>query len=175
IYGTQAGEGAESTTDSVTVTVVEDDDPDVEPVSIAATEGGAEVPPSGVAVEGSGEPGGAVTLDVDGTEVGSAEVGDEGNWSAETGELEPGEHTITATQAVEGAESTTDSVTVTVVEDDDPDVEPVSIAAPEDGAEIAPSGVAVALPGALPSSVTLDVDGTEVGQADVGDEGNWSA
>src|SRR5699024_12105948 len=136
IYGTQAGEGAESTTDSVTVTVVEDDDPDVEPVSIAATEGGAEVPPSGVAVECSGDPGGAVTLDVDGTEVGSAEVGDEGNWSAEKVGRESCGDTVSATEAVEGAESTTDAVTVTGGVDAGAAVEPVRIAAAEDCDEV---------------------------------------
>src|SRR5690625_5004647 len=165
------------TTDSVTVTVVEDDgEPDVEPVNITAPEDGAEVSPSGAAVEGSGEPGGTVTLDVDGEEAGQADVDDDGNWSAETGELETGERTITATQAVEGAEATTDSVTVTVVEDDgEPDVEPVNIAAPEDGAEVSPSGAAVEGSGEPGGTVTLDVDGEEAGQADVDDDGNWSA
>ncbi len=88
---------------------------DIADVVITSPVDGAEVTPGddGVPVTGTGEPGATVVVTT-GEISTTTTVTDEGTWTTVLPGLEPGDHTITATQTV-GDDTSTDSVTMTVV------------------------------------------------------------
>lgn len=123
-------------------------------------------------VTGTGEPGATVTVTVDGEEIGTAVVDEDGNWSVEVPEpLEDGDHVIGAVQT-DPAGNVSEEVTVDIVVDTT--VEPPTITAPTDGSSITddtPEIIGTGEPGA---TVIISVDGDEVGQVIVDEDGNWS-
>ncbi|UOO81422.1 Ig-like domain-containing protein [Uruburuella testudinis] len=127
----------------------------------------AEKPDGSISVSGTAEPGSTVVLtDKDGTEIGSAVVGSDGNWSIDSeGTVAAGDIKATATD-VNGQEG---SATETYTDSTAPAVAITGITEKDDGS-ISVSGTAE--PGS--TVVLTDKDGTEIGSAVVGSDGNWS-
>lgn len=140
-------------------------------VEITSPENGAEVTADeDLEVTGTGEPGATITLTVNGEEVGTTEVDEEGNWAV-TVQPEYGDSEIVASQDVDGIDTGSDSVTVTAPVD-----APV-INSPEDGStteDTTPTVSGTGIPGA---TVTVTVTGTSGSQESVETEvdadGNW--
>ncbi|SDT12986.1 Ig-like domain-containing protein [Microlunatus soli] len=125
-------------------------------------------------ISGTGEVGSTVTVvDSDGNELGTAEVGADGNWSLTPGALADGTYTITATQTDEaGNESAASAPVIFTVDSTAPDA-PV-ITAPADGSttnDPLPTVTGTGEPGA---TVSVSVDGTEVGTTTVNGDGSWT-
>ncbi|MCP2251829.1 Ig-like domain (group 3) [Prauserella aidingensis] len=140
---------------------------------ITSPESGSSTSDNTPTIEGTGTPGAEVTVYVDGEQVGTAQVGDDGRWSfTPDAPLDDGSHTITATQTVGGDTSpVSDGVVITV--DTSPPSPPV-VTDPEDGGEVddrAPTAGGTGEPGA---TVEVVVDGESVGTATVGQDGSWA-
>jgi len=135
-----------------------------ESVDITAPEDGAEIEREGAVVEGTGEPGAEVVLTAGDSEVGAATVNDDGAWSVELGELEVGEHEITATQDVDDS---TDSVGVVVAPD------PPEVTTPKEG-DVAVSATPLFAGNAdARADIVIYVDGEEAGTTTANGEGRW--
>lgn len=86
-------ESAESAPVDITV------DTSAAPPVITSPEDGSTISDPTPTITGTGEPGGTVTVEVDGETVGTAPVGDDGTWSLELSDpLDSGSHTVLATQ-----------------------------------------------------------------------------
>ncbi|WP_028473670.1 Ig-like domain-containing protein [Nocardioides alkalitolerans] len=162
--------GNTSPADAVDVTV--DTATPGAPVVTAPTDGSA-VRDTTPDVTGTGEPGATVTVEIDGTVVGTDVVGTDGTWSVTPGTpLGEGPHTVEATQTdPAGNTSPADAVDFTV-DTTAPDA-PV-ITAPTDGATLETSPPAVTGTGEAGATVTVTVDGRPVGSTQVGTDGRWS-
>jgi hypothetical protein len=120
-------------------------------------------------VSGQAEPGASIVILVDGVEQGSTTTDENGNWSfvIET-ELSEGAHSIEA-QAVDAAgNDASDTVTFTVDSSST-----VAILSPSDGASLPEGSVQLtgtATPGA---TVTITLDGVELGTVSADENGNW--
>jgi small neutral amino acid transporter SnatA (MarC family) len=159
--------GNESAADDVEFTLDDTVAPDA-PVITAPAEGSTtNTTPD---IVGTGEPGATVTVSIDGTEIGETTVDAEGNWTVPvTTPLAEGPHTASATQTdLAGNESAADDVDFVV------DAEAVLITAPADGSiipEPTPNIVGTGEPGA---TVVVSIDGAELGEATVDENGNWA-
>ncbi len=119
--------------------------------------------------EGTGEPGATVDVVVDGNSVGTTTVGPGGNWSLEQpSDLAFTDHTVVATQDLEGLESgPSNEVDFTVMPD-----EPV-ITAPEDGSSTGPTPV-IEGDGQAGAEVEVIIDGETADTVTVGEDGTWT-
>ena len=126
------------------------------------------------AFSGTGVPGATVTLTVDGTEIADdIEVDEDGDWTfTPTAPLANGPHTVSATQIFDGATSAASAANDFLVDAVAPAAP--AITAPEDGStvtDVTPTVTGTGEPGA---TVTVEVDGEEVGEATVAEDGIWS-
>jgi|GEM_PF-366839 len=139
-------------------------------VSITTPADGAVLDDGVVTYSGTGEPGATVMVVVDGTEVGTVTVPANGNWSVPgISTLGDGPHTVTATATDTSGNTASDTNTFTVDTSTN-----VNIVSPADGSTVGDPMVTysgTAEPGA---TVTVVVDGTEVGTVTVPANGNWS-
>ncbi|MFE6645630.1 Ig-like domain-containing protein [Nocardioides sp. NPDC057772] len=138
------------------------------PEITSPTDGGSTSDPTPT-IEGTGEPGATVTVEIDGQEVGTAVVQPEGTWSLElTDPLASGDHTVGAVQT-DPAGNTSPATTV------DFTVTPPApvITSPQDGDSVdeTPDVSGTGQPGA---NVTVQVDGKDIDTVPVGDDGTWS-
>lgn len=129
----------------------------------------AEVP-----VTGTGQPGETITVVLDGEETQEATVGDDGTWEVVFEEVPIGEHTVVATQEVDGSTATVDFSVADVVV-------PVAIDSPAPGTQLTvpspgdviPLGVSgTGEPGAQIEVMIGGLEGMQT--ATVGDDGTWS-
>lgn len=146
----------------------------VQPVVIdTPADGTAVADGEDVEVTGTASPGSTVTLTVDGTAVATAEVDEDGNWTATVTSHEYGNTVIVASQTLGGdVLPETDTVTVTA-----PVAAPV-ITAPADGSttdDNTPTLSGTGIPGSTVAiTLTSASGGTIVTSATVDAEGNWS-
>lgn len=146
----------------------------VQPVVIdTPADGTAVADGEDVEVTGTASPGSTVTLTVDGTAVATAEVDEDGNWTATVTSHEYGNTVIVASQTLGGdVLPETDTVTVTA-----PVAAPV-ITAPADGSttdDNTPTLSGTGIPGSTVAiTLTSASGGTIVTSATVNAEGNWS-
>jgi hypothetical protein len=122
---------------------------------------------------GTGLTGAIIELTVDGQVIDDEIVVDgDGNWTfTQPTPLANGPHTVSATQSVSGVESGSSAVNEFVVDSVVP-VAPV-ITDPDDGDRLADSTPTVTGTGEAGATVTVAVDGEEVGEAVVDGDGNW--
>ncbi|WAC66772.1 Ig-like domain-containing protein [Agrococcus sp. SL85] len=163
-----SGNASEAATSSFTVDLTAPDAPVIEAPADGSTIGDATP-----TVTGTGELRAVVAVSVDGAEAGVATVLDDGTWALPlVTPLAEGERTATATQTdpagnASGAASSTFEVDLTA-----PDA-PV-IETPADGAVLADAQPTVGGAGEPGSTVTVTVDGVEVGTAPVEPDGTWT-
>jgi LPXTG-motif cell wall-anchored protein len=124
-------------------------------------------------ITGTAEPGAVVTvIDQDGTELGTTTADAGGDWTFDSVELADGPYTATATATDEAGNASVSSEPVDFVVDATTDT-PV-ITAPVDGSstdDTTPTISGTAEPGA---TVTVSVDGTDVGSPIADADGNWT-
>jgi LPXTG-motif cell wall-anchored protein len=137
---------------------------------ITAPEDGSTTSDNTPVITGTGEPGAQLEVIVDGDSLGEVTVGGDGTWSLQTtSPLAAGEHTVDAVQTDAGGNTLdAEQVTFTVA------IAPPAITAPEDGSstdDTTPTIEGTGLPGA---TVTVVIDGDQVGTAVVGDDGTWT-
>ena len=173
VYAIATDEAGNESGQSNTNTFTVDATAPAAPVIIAPANG-ATIGDSTPLITGTGEPGATVTVSVDGTEVADDVVVDEnGDWSFQlTVPLSDAEHTATATQTdPAGNESPEVSTTFTV--DTTAPAAPV-ITAPVDGSTVATATPAITGTGVAGSTVTVSIDGTQIGTSLVTSGGSWS-
>jgi hypothetical protein len=122
---------------------------------------------------GTGESGATIDLVVDGTTLNDvATVDEDGNWEfTQPTTLADGPHTVSATQTLNGATSPASAVNDFVVDSDAPDAP--EITDPDEGSTTTDSTPTVSGTGEPGATVTVEVDGDEVGEAVVDGDGNW--
>lgn len=145
----------------------------LDPPAITAPESGAQTGETPT-ITGTGQPGATVTVTDGDTELGTATVGEDGNWLlTPENPLPPGEHTIEAVQSSgDEVSEPSDPVTFTVVDTQAPD--PPSITGPEDGSTIGNDTPEITGTGEPGATVTVTDGDTELGTATVGEDGTWS-
>ncbi|TWH21175.1 Ig-like domain-containing protein [Prauserella rugosa] len=167
-----AGDAVSPASEPVTFTVADTEPPD--PPVITSPEDGSTIGNNTPEITGTGEPGATVTIRDGDTELGTATVDENGNWSfTPESPLSDGDHTITATQedAAGNVSGPSEEVSFTVdTEAPDPPV----ITSPEDGSTIGNNTPVVEGRGEPGATVEVIVDGESVGEATVDDQGNWS-
>ncbi|WP_139320435.1 Ig-like domain-containing protein [Saccharomonospora sp. CUA-673] len=126
-------------------------------------------------ITGTGEPGAQVSVIIDGEEVGTTTVDENGNWSFTPSQpLPEGEHTVSATQTDPAGNTSppSDEVPFTV---DATAPDPPVVTSPQDGGSVDGDGPTViggtGEPGA---TVDVELDGRPIGSVQVGDDGTWS-
>lgn len=165
---------------------------DLLPLSVSATSpaGGIDCPPPAPTVtapadgavirdntptyRGTGVPGATIELTVDGTVVADSIVVDDGGvWTfTQPGPgLTDGEHTVSATQSVSDVASEPSDENVFLVDSEAPAAP--QITAPEDGATLNDNTPTVTGTGEPGATVTVEVDGEEVGEVIVSGDGTW--
>ncbi|NVJ19810.1 OmpA family protein [Myxococcus sp. AM011] len=139
-------------------------------VNIVSPADGSTVGDPMVTYSGTAEPGATVTVEVDGTVVGTTTAAANGSWSVPgNSSLAEGPHTVTATAEDANGNTATDTNNFTVNTSTN-----VSITTPADGSTVSNPVVTysgTAEPGA---TVTVVVDGTTVGTVTAGVDGSWS-
>ncbi|MFI9488503.1 Ig-like domain-containing protein [Promicromonospora sp. NPDC052451] len=167
----ELGDAASGPSDPVTVVV---DTVPPEPPVITAPDDGGTTNDGTPTVEGTGEPGATVTVVVDGGEVGTAVVGDDGTWTfTPTEPLSDGDHEITATQTDAGGTTSDPSEPVTITVDTTAPAPPV-ITSPADGDLTDDGTPTIEGTGEPGATVTVVIDGEEAGTVVVGDDGTWT-
>ena len=125
-----------------------------------------------VALSGSGTPGSTVRIIVDGTEVGTAEVGNDGSWSFDL-DLVEGSRTL----SLEALDAAGDVATTVDFPAFDVTAPPIALAVPTlslpDG-DLPGGSVSLSGTGTPGSNVGIVIDGELLGTATVGDDGSWS-
>ncbi|MBO3662968.1 Ig-like domain-containing protein [Microbacterium stercoris] len=124
-------------------------------------------------IQGTGEPGATVTVVIDGEEVGTALVDAGGAWQFPTTEpLADGDHTVSATQTdpAGNVSAPSDEVTFTV----DSTIPAVDITSPAEGALTNDPTPEISGTGEPGSTITVIVDGVELGTTEVDEDGNWT-
>jgi cysteine-rich repeat protein len=138
-------------------------------VTLTAPPDGARIADRTPRITGTADPGATVEVYVDGALVGTVTAAADGTWSLDTASSLPdGEHTLRAV-ATAGARTATASGSFTVDASTT-----VAITEPADGATIGtprPTYTGTAEPGA---TVTVLVDGVEIGMTTAGPDGSWS-
>jgi len=125
-------------------------------------------------ITGTGTPGETVNVYVDGTLIGTTDVGTDGNWTlTPTQDLAEGDHTVTATQTDPAGNTSgeSDPVDFTI---DTTAPEPPVITSPADGAVTGDATPDITGTGTPGDTITVIIDGTEVGETTVGDDGTWT-
>ncbi|HLR96874.1 MAG TPA: hypothetical protein VK053_20295 [Jiangellaceae bacterium] len=132
------------------------------PLEVHAPENDSEVSGDDVEASGAGDPGARVTVELNGSQVDTTEVDQGGDWAADVGDLDVGEHTITATQHVDGEQPESDTVTVHVYP-----TESVSFVLPEDGETVDANGASVQIFGEPDANVEVTVGDEVVGSGTI--------
>jgi cysteine-rich repeat protein len=143
-------------------------------VAITSPADGATTLDSTPNITGTGEPGATVVVTVDGVEVGTATVGEDGVWMVPiTDALSNGTHTAEATATDSAGNTATDTATFTVDSSST-----VTIVTPANGSRTndpMPTVSGTAEPGAtIVVTVVVAGETREVGTTTADDEGNWS-
>jgi hypothetical protein len=141
------------------------------PVAITAPAAGAVIASQQPAITGTGTSGAVVTLtDQSGNLIGQAAVAGDGTWTVTPAAPLPlGPVTITAAQAINGIDTTTDSVSFTVTG------APVAITGPAPGGSTSSQRPLITGTGTPGATVTFtDQSGTTIGQATVAGDGTWA-
>lgn len=123
-------------------------------------------------LSGTGQPGGAVDILVDGEVVGTAVIGDDGAWSFDY-ELGPGEHEISL-QTVDGSGNLVAVEPFMFTMQEMAMAAAPSITSPASGDALASGAIAFSGEGEPGSEVEIVDNGVVVGTAVVGDDGLWS-
>lgn len=135
---------------------------------------GEQLPDTRPVITGSGEAGATVTVEVDGTTLGTAVVDGAGRWTfAPAADLTDGPHSVSATQTDPAGNTGPASAAVSFTVDTVAPSAPV-VLAPGDGSvsnDTTPTYQGSGEPGA---TVQVSVDGAPVGQATVDGAGTWS-
>lgn len=149
------------------------DCPPPAPVVVAPADG-AVLDDATPTFRGTGTPGATIDLIIDGTPVDDAAVVDaDGNFTfTPTTPLDEGPHTVSATQTLNGATSPESNENAFVIDTEAP-VAPV-ITAPEDGSTITDPTPTITGTGEPGATVTVEIDGDEVGDVVVAADGTWS-
>ncbi|MCG3208083.1 MAG: hypothetical protein FOGNACKC_01684 [Anaerolineae bacterium] len=124
----------------------------------------------GVALSGTGEPGGIVEIVANGQVIGTAPVGDDGTWSFTAKTLDPGDYNLSLRSLAANGDVLAESEAVAI------NVAAPQMAAPEltVPAEALPAGeVELSGRGEPGSEVAIVIDGRVVGQTTVGSDGTW--
>ncbi|GGR53936.1 Ig-like domain-containing protein [Nocardioides luteus] len=125
-------------------------------------------------IEGTGDPGDTIAVIVDGEEIGTTTVDEDGNWTFTPDEpLEDGDHTIVVNAEDEQGNTSPDSNSVIITIDTVAPDAPV-ITAPEHGGSTSDPTPIIRGEGEPGATVTVEVDGEEIGTAVVDDDGTWS-
>jgi hypothetical protein len=133
----------------------------VAPPVIASPTAGATVQDTTPTISGTGQPGFTVTVREGSTVLCNATVGSNGQWSCDSGvALQPGAHTVSATQAGPGGTSQPATVTFTIAAAPTPPTPPTNNDPDGDGLDNA----AEALHGTDPNNADTDKDGLSDGQ-----------
>ncbi|NYG57905.1 hypothetical protein BJ980_000828 [Nocardioides daedukensis] len=141
--------------------------------AITAPADGSSISDPTPVITGTGEPGADVEVTLDGSVLGTVQVGPDGSWSIPVGTaLTEGAHTVIAVQTDEaGNESAPAEADFTL--DTTAPAAPV-ITAPADGSVISDTTPTVTGTGEPGAEVEVKVDGISVGTAPVGVDGSWS-
>ena len=125
-------------------------------------------------IAGTGEAGALLTLELNGVEIADDVLVDtEGNWSLTlTDPLEDAVYTVTATQTDEAGNTSPEATSVFTVETGVPDA-PV-ITAPLGNSTVTTTTPAISGTGEPGATVTVSIDGTEIGTSPVSGAGSWS-
>lgn len=122
-------------------------------------------------VFGTGEPGASISIDIDGTVLGTAVVDAEGNWTFQVSTpLTDGAHTLTVTATDAAGNTATDTSEFTV----DTVMPALELTAPGDGTttnDPTPTVTGTSEPGAL---IAVYVDGVLLGTTTTNADGSWS-
>ena len=125
-----------------------------------------------VRVTGVAEPGADVAVRVDGGDPVTTTADEDGDWTVTVPGVGTGEHTVAATQTVDGATSAAPEVRFAVVA-----AAPVRVTSPTDGQALpvtaAPTTVPVSGTAEPGATVTVDVDG-RTATTTAGDDGSWT-
>ncbi|GAB3918130.1 hypothetical protein GCM10027613_19710 [Microlunatus endophyticus] len=125
-------------------------------------------------ISGTAEPGSTVAVSVDGNQIGTTRANGDGNWTlVPPTPLAPGGHTATAT-ATDAAGNTSDpSDPVDFTIDTTAPAAPV-ITQPADGSTTTDNTPAITGTGEPGATVTVSVDGDQIGTATVNGDGSWT-
>jgi len=126
---------------------------------------------------GTGVPGAIIELTVDGDVVGGTDivVDADGNWTfTPTTPLDDGPHTVSAIQTLNGTPSVRSARNDFVVDAIPGAPDAPVITAPADGSTTNDNTPTVRGTGEPGATVTVEIDGVEVGEATVDGDGNWS-
>ncbi|MEX0429736.1 Ig-like domain-containing protein, partial [Nocardioides sp. DS6] len=143
--------------------------------TISTPESGSSTNDNTPTISGTGDPGATVTVTTDdGTELGTAVVDDDGNWSLDSTQLDDDTYTITATQSdAAGNDSLASDPVIFTVDTQAPDAP--AITAPEDGDTVATGTPEITGTGEAGDTVTVtDENGDTVCETTVADDGTWS-
>ncbi|PJZ03879.1 Ig-like domain repeat protein [Pantoea rodasii] len=175
-------------TDTPTINVTIDTVAPAAPTDVGLTNGDGDPIPSGSStntntptLEGSGEPGGTVTITDGTTVIGTTTVGDDGTWTYTTPTLSDGNHSLTTTVTDPAGNTGPASTAVTVTVDTQPPAAAGNLQLSNDGGTPIVAGTSTndntptlngtAEPG---STVTVSDGGTVLGTATTGSDGTWS-
>lgn len=155
-------EGVGGSEDEVTVTITKI------PTVITTPDDGSSADDTTPTVTGTAEPNTDVTIIVDGENVGTVPVDEDGNWTwTPEDELTPGEYPIKAV----GENGTEDEITITVT--DGATETAVKITGPADGSTSDGTSTVTGT-GEPNTDITIVVDGKDVGTVPVDENGNWT-
>jgi len=172
VYATATDAAGNASVESNTNTFIVDSVKPVAPTVDAPAEG-AYVTTVRPVITGTAEAGTTVKVYIDGVEVGTTTADASGNWSyTPTTDLTQGSHNVKVTSTDAAGNVSVDSNVRTFIVDSIAPVAPV-VLTPENGAVEAsrPTFTGTAEPGA---TVTIIVDGVEVGTTTADASGNWS-
>jgi hypothetical protein len=135
---------------------------------------GALVTTSTPVISGTAEPGSTVTLSFDGTVAGTTVADDSGNWSfTPSTALAEGPHSVTAQASDAAGNASPDSIPGTFAVDTVAPAPPV-VTSPAAGAVVETKALTITGTAAAGTTVTVILDGVEVGTEMVTDTGTWS-
>ena len=125
-------------------------------------------------IAGTGEAGATIALELNGLQIADdIPVDGTGAWSyAITDPLTDAVYTVTATQTDDGGNTSPEATSTFTLETGIP--EPPVITAPEDGSTINDDTPTITGTGEPGATVTVSIDGTEIGTSPVSSAGSWS-
>jgi len=173
VTATQTDAAGNTSAASTPVTFTVDTTAPAAPVITAPTNGSItndNTPP----ITGTGEPGDTVNVTIDGTVVGTTTVQPDGTWTfTPTTPLADGSHTVSATQTDVAGNTSPASTPVTFTVDTTAPAAPV-ITAPANGSTTTDNTPPITGTGEPGATVSVTVDGTNIGTALVQPDGSWT-
>jgi MYXO-CTERM domain-containing protein len=134
---------------------------------------GAQVNTATPVISGTAAPGSTVTVFIDGTNVGTAPVSASGSWTFPSPTLGEGAHTVNATASDPAGNTSAVSNTNTFTVDTLPPAAPV-VSLPTEGDVVGTATPVISGTAAPGSTVTVFIDGTQVGTTTADSSGNWT-